>query len=171
MHGLATLQTEFIRSLLNGLTRELNELLDIACGCLEIRARNMKTNGRHFGLESAMTQELTLLSNIQRTAKHTKNRATGSGLNLTKLTIEILEQGMAIPTNRIRQTRLAVEIREGTLRRTLMTLAHKGLILRVLTHRQNTRLPRKGMATMKACRMRILRRMLGLLQNLLHDFR
>lgn len=51
-----------------------------------------------------------------------------------------------------------------------MTFAHKGLILGVLTHRQNTRLPGKGMATMKASRMRILGWTLSLLQNLLHDF-
>ena len=131
----------------------------------------MQTNRRHLGLQGAMAQELTLLSDIQRSAKHPKNRPTGSRLNLSKLTLRILKQGMAIPTNRVGQTRLAVEIRKGTLGRTLMTLAHKDLVLGVLAHRQNTRLPGKGMATMKTRRMGILGGTLGLLQNLLHDFR
>lgn len=131
----------------------------------------MKTNRRHLGLQSAVTQELTLLSDIQRSAKHAKNRPTGSGLNLSKLTLQILKQRMAIPTNRVGQTRLTLEIRKSTLGGTLMTLADKHLVLRVLAHRQNTRLPGKGMATMKTRRMGILGRTLGLLQNLLHDLR
>ncbi len=171
MHGLTPLQAEFVGSLFDRLARELDELLDITGRCLEIGARNMETNGGHFGLQCAMTQELTLLSNIQRSPKHTKNRATGSRLNLPKLTIQILKQRMTIPTNRIGQTGLAVEIGKSTLRRTLMTLAHKGLVLRILAHRKDTGLPRKGMAAMKACRMRILGRTLGLLQNGLHDIR
>lgn len=63
-----------------------------------------------------MAEKLTLLRNVQRTPKHPKNEPTGSRLDLSKLPIEVLKQGMAIVANRIAQTRLAVEIRKGALR-------------------------------------------------------
>ena len=76
---------------------------------------------------------------------------------------------MAIPACGVGQPRLTLEIRKGTLGRTLVTLTHKHLVLSVLAHGQNTGLPRKGMAAMKTRRIRGLGRTMCLLQNFLHD--
>jgi len=98
----------------------------------------------------------------------TMRRGSQSPSTCKERSVEIRQEGMASPTNDIRQRDVVVQVGQGALGSTEVTLAGVHVLVGVIGQGKHTGLPRKGMATPEAgSRSRIGRRA-STGQNLLH---